>query len=89
MLRAERHDWLEIVGDPMKRHLTTEEKGVLMVMLGTMRLYGGWLPADDKKLAAALGLTRHRWVKYYKPVLMRFFAERPDPVRGAVIEERH
>lgn len=85
-LPNERHDGMvAILGDHRKRALSTEQKGVYLVMVATMWLYGGWLPAGDKELAKALGLGRHRWVTKYKPVLMMFFEERTDPVRGAIL----
>jgi len=87
--RSERHDgWIRVVRDNQLRRMSTEEKGVFMVMVATMWLWGGWLPAGDKELAKALGLGRHRWVTKYKPLLAPFFDEQYDPVRGHILVDR-
>ncbi len=42
-------------------HLTTEEHGAYLLLLGAMWRRNGWVPDDDKDNARILGLTPARW----------------------------
>lgn len=44
-------------------HLTTEEHGAYMLLLGAMWRRNGWVPDDDRDNARILGLTVGKWRK--------------------------
>lgn len=44
-------------------HLTTEEHGAYLLLLGAMWRRNGWVPDDDKDVARILGLTPAKWRK--------------------------
>lgn len=44
-------------------HLTTEEHGAYLLLLGAMWRRNGWVPDDDRDVARILGLTRAKWVR--------------------------
>ncbi len=44
-------------------HLTTEEHGAYMLLLGAMWRRNGWVPDDDRDNARILGLTLGKWRK--------------------------
>lgn len=44
-------------------HLTTEEHGAYLLLLGAMWRRNGSVPDDDKDNARILGLTKGRWIK--------------------------
>lgn len=44
-------------------HLTTEEHGAYLLLLGAMWRRNGWVPDDDKDNARILGLTVAKWRK--------------------------
>jgi uncharacterized protein YdaU (DUF1376 family) len=51
------------------RHLTCEQHGAYLQLLGSMWNAGGSLPDDDKKLARFTGCTASRWAKISAEVL--------------------
>jgi uncharacterized protein YdaU (DUF1376 family) len=44
-------------------HLTTEEHGAYLLLLGAMWRRNGWVPDDDRDVARILGLTRAKWAR--------------------------
>jgi uncharacterized protein YdaU (DUF1376 family) len=62
--------WSDYFGDT--RHLTCEQHGAYLQLLGSMWLSGGTLPNDPKKLAKVTGCTPSRWAKICAEV-MAFF----------------
>lgn len=44
-------------------HLTTEEHGAYLLLLGAMWRRNGWVPDDDRDIARILGLTPSKWRK--------------------------
>ena len=84
--------WSDYFGDT--RHLTCEQHGAYLQLIGTMWTAGGTLPADPRKLAKITGCTPSRWAKI-SPEVMAFFIlsgdvithkrslyVRPNPVRS-------
>lgn len=67
--------WTDYFGDT--RHLTCEQHGAYLQLLGSMWLAGGTLPNDPKKLAKVTGCTASRWAKICTEV-MAFFAVEGD-----------
>jgi len=65
--------WSDYFGDT--RHLTCEQHGAYLQLLGSMWLAGGSLPDDAKKLAKITGCTASRWAKISPEVMMFFDAE--------------
>ena len=62
--------WSDYFGDT--RHLTCEQHGAYLQLIGTMWTAGGTLPADPRKLAKITGCTPSRWAKI-SPEVMAFF----------------
>ena len=62
--------WSDYFGDT--RHLSCEQHGAYLQLLGSMWLAGGKLPNDDRKLAKITGCTASRWAKIRADV-MEFF----------------
>ena len=62
--------WSDYFGDT--RHLTCEQHGAYLQLIGTMWTAGGSLPSDPKKLAKITGCTAARWAKI-APDVMAFF----------------
>lgn len=62
--------WSDYFGDT--RHLSCEQHGAYLQLLGSMWLAGGSLPNDDRKLAKITGCTASRWAKIRDDV-MAFF----------------
>lgn len=60
-------------------HLTTEEHGAYMLLLGAMWRRNGFVPDDDKDNARILGLTPAKWRK----IKARFMAT----IKGFVVKE--
>lgn len=56
------------------RHLSCEQHGAYLQLLGTMWLAGGTLPSDPKNLARIAGLSTSKWIAIASPVLA-FFQE--------------
>jgi uncharacterized protein YdaU (DUF1376 family) len=54
-------------------HLTPDEDGVYMRLLMCMWRNDGSLPDTDDRLARFARVTKSRWVKKYRPVLIPFF----------------
>ena len=65
--------WSDYFGDT--RHLTCEQHGAYLQLLGSMWLSGGSLPDDAKKLAKITGCTASRWAKISTEVMAFFDAE--------------
>lgn len=64
--------WSDYFGDT--RHLTCEQHGAYLQLLGTMWLHGGSLANDPKVLARITGCTPSRWAKI-APEVLEFFSE--------------
>lgn len=47
-------------------HLTTEEHGAYLLLLGAMWRRNGWIPDDDVDIARILRLTRAKWMRIRK-----------------------
>jgi uncharacterized protein YdaU (DUF1376 family) len=62
--------WSDYFGDT--RHLSCEQHGAYLQLLGSMWLAGGSLPNDAKKLAKITGCTASRWAKICPEVLAFF-----------------
>ena len=69
--------WTDYFGDT--RHLTCEQHGAYLQLLGSMWLAGGSLPNDAKKLAKVTGCTATRWAKICAEV-MAFFTVDGDVI---------
>lgn len=67
--------WADYFGDTM--HLTTEEHGAYLLLIGTYWRNGGPLPADDQYLSRATRAGR-RWGHIKKAVLPLFSIEASD-----------
>lgn len=65
--------WSDYFGDT--RHLTCEQHGAYLQLLGSMWLSGGTLPEDAKKLAKITGCTASRWAKISDEVMAFFDAK--------------
>lgn len=62
--------WADYFGDTT--HLTTEEHGAYLLLIGTYWRRGKPLPDDDAYLAAVAKLTKFRW-KNFRKKLLPFF----------------
>lgn len=62
--------WSDYFGDT--RHLSCEQHGAYLQLLGGMWLAGGSLPDDARKLAKITGCTASRWAKIAGDVLAFF-----------------
>lgn len=62
--------WSDYFGDT--RHLSCEQHGAYLQLLGSMWLAGGSLPNDARKLAKITGCTASRWAKIAVDVLAFF-----------------
>jgi uncharacterized protein YdaU (DUF1376 family) len=62
--------WSDYFGDT--RHLSCEQHGAYLQLLGSMWLAGGSLPNDARKLAKITGCTASRWAKISGDVLAFF-----------------
>lgn len=62
------------IGDYLRDtgHLSTEQHGAYMLLLGAMWISGGKLPNDDAKLASICRLSLRRW-RTHKDTLFEFF----------------
>lgn len=69
--------WSDYFGDT--RHLTCEQHGAYLQLIGTMWTAGGTLPADPRKLAKITGCTPSRWAKI-SPEVMAFFTLSGDVI---------
>lgn len=65
--------WSDYFGDT--RHLTCEQHGAYLQLLGSMWLAGGSLQNDARKLAKITGCTASRWAKISPDVLAFFTVE--------------
>lgn len=72
-------------GDYFKstRHLTRDQHGAYLMLIGEAWRLGGTLPDDDQKLAAWAICTPAEWAEI-KPIIMEFFALR----RGKWVHDR-
>jgi uncharacterized protein YdaU (DUF1376 family) len=73
--------WSDYFGDT--RHLSCEQHGAYLQLLGSMWLAGGSLPMDPRKLAKITGCTAARWAKISDDVLAFF-----DCAEGALSHKR-
>ncbi|WP_421782646.1 YdaU family protein [Kiloniella litopenaei] len=62
--------WADYLADT--RHLSTEEHGAYMLLIGAYWMAGAPLVDDDKRLARITGLSLRKW-KSIRPVLEEFF----------------
>jgi uncharacterized protein YdaU (DUF1376 family) len=62
--------WGDYFGDT--RHLSTLEHGAYLILIGMYWRRGSALPADDKWLATACGMSRQLWPSVKKQVLAFF-----------------
>ena len=62
--------WSDYFGDT--RHLTCEQHGAYLQLIGSMWLAGGKLANDAKKLAKITGCTASRWAKIQAEVMELF-----------------
>ncbi len=62
--------WGDYFGDTM--HLTTEEHGAYLLLIGTYWRRGKPLPDDDYYLSRAVGVSKYRW-KNFRKTLVGFF----------------
>ena len=62
--------WADYFGDTM--HLSTEEHGAYLLLLGTYWRRGKALPDDDKWLATVTKMTTKKW-KMVRPKVIEFF----------------
>jgi hypothetical protein len=53
--------WDAYIGDTT--HLTIEEHGAYLLLLGAMWRRNGWVPDDDRDIARILGITAAKWRK--------------------------
>ena len=70
------HSWMPIYwGDYFRdtRHLTTEEHGAYLLLIGAYWARGAALPNNDSALAKMAGASHQKW-KYLKRNLSEFFA---------------
>jgi uncharacterized protein YdaU (DUF1376 family) len=65
--------WSDYFGDT--RHLTCEQHGAYLQLIGSMWLAGGSLPNDPRKLAKVTGCSASRWAKIADDVLDLFTIE--------------
>lgn len=65
--------WADYFGDT--RHLSCEQHGAYLQLLGSMWLAGGVLPNDPRKLAKMTGCTASRWARIQADVLALFEVE--------------
>lgn len=65
--------WSDYFGDT--RHLTCEQHGAYLQLIGSMWLSDGSLPNDAKKLAKITGCTASRWAKIAEDVMAFFVVE--------------
>lgn len=72
--------WADYFGDTM--HLTTEEHGAYLLLIGAYWRHGGPIPADDRYLSRATRSGR-RWGKIKDAVLALFTIEISDVDFGA------
>lgn len=66
-------------------HLTTEEHGAYLLLLGAMWRRNGWVPDDDKDNARILGMTTGKWRKV-KARLMPFLTAENGELRSGFID---
>lgn len=59
------------------RHLTTEQHGAYLLLLGSMWMAGGSLPDNDRQLANIAGVSLQKWRKI-APVIRPFFTISDD-----------
>lgn len=74
--------WSDYFGDT--RHLSCEQHGAYLQLLGSMWLAGGRLPNDPRKLAKITGCTASRWAKIAADVLAFFDVEGDEITHGRV-----
>ncbi len=71
------------------QHLDCEENGAYLLLLGTMWMAGGSLPADEKRLARCCRLSLKKFKRIW-PVLKPFFSEKDGLLsQGRLTKERN
>lgn len=74
--------WPDFFFDPRVQALTTEARGIYVLLLGVLWMSDGWIAADDKVIARRLGLDVRVWRSRYKAEIVPLLSDFQAPLVG-------
>ena len=80
--------WPDFFGDARVAALSTEGKGIYLLLLGIMWTSGGWIAADDRVIARRLGLDVRVWRSRFKGEIVPLLSDFQAPLVPAAFTQK-